>query len=208
MRATCGRRDCRDPAQILGSPSMNRHRFQTTTSLVLGTAVLIVIALIVLHRVPMSDTVHAQDSWRGLVVAPEQRCAPYDTDDYRYPQSVEDRIVAQLGGVYGPYTGRWFASDSETDIEHIVARSEAHDSGGSARRAAGRPLRSASGTADPAAPQLGLKLTCERTVVQRYPIGAVGFTPWANDGFLSSSRIKEQGRADSASEICARDTVG
>ena len=108
---------------------MNRHRSQTTTSLVLGTAVLIVIALIVLHRVPASNTVHAQDSWRGLVVAPEQRCAPYDADDYRYPQSVEDRIVAQLGGVYGPYTGRWFATDSETDIEHVVARSEAHDSG-------------------------------------------------------------------------------
>ena len=71
----------------------------------------------------------AQSSWSGLVVAPEQRCAPYDADDYRYPQSVEDRIVAQLGGVYGPYTGRWFDSDSETDIEHIVARSEAHDSG-------------------------------------------------------------------------------
>ena len=34
-----------------------------------------------------------------------------------------------LGGIYGPYTGRWFESTSETDIEHMVARSEAHDSG-------------------------------------------------------------------------------
>ena len=42
---------------------------------------------------------------------------------------MEDRIVAELGGVYGPYTGRWFANKRETDIEHIVARSEAHDSG-------------------------------------------------------------------------------
>ena len=108
---------------------MNKHRSQTIRSLVFGTGVLIVVALILQHRVPTSDTVHAQASWRGLVVAPEQRCAPYDADDYRYPQSVEDRIVAQLGGVYGPYTGRWFVSDSATDIEHIVARSEAHDSG-------------------------------------------------------------------------------
>ncbi len=75
------------------------------------------------------STIVAQTSWRGLVVAPEVRCSPYDADDYRYPQSVEDQIVAQLGGVYGPYTGRWFASDRETDIEHMVARSEAHDSG-------------------------------------------------------------------------------
>ena len=42
---------------------------------------------------------------------------------------MEGRIVAELGGVYGPYTGRWFESTSDTDIEHVVARSEAHDSG-------------------------------------------------------------------------------
>ena len=33
------------------------------------------------------------------------------------------------GGIYGPYTETWFGSIRETDIEHIVARSEAHDSG-------------------------------------------------------------------------------
>ena len=62
---------------------------------------------------------------------PERRCAPYDAEDYPYPQSVEDQIIdtLALGGVYGPYTGRWFDSKTETDIEHIVARSEAHDSG-------------------------------------------------------------------------------
>ena len=43
---------------------------------------------------------------------------------------MEDRIVESLGGnIYGPYTGRWFESTKETDIEHVVARSEAHDSG-------------------------------------------------------------------------------
>ena len=108
---------------------MNRYRAQLRTSLFFGTAVVLVAALILVDRLPATGPVHAQASWRGLVVAPEQRCAPYDPDDYRYPQSVEDRIVAELGGVYAPYTGRWFASDSETDIEHVVARSEAHDSG-------------------------------------------------------------------------------
>ena len=67
--------------------------------------------------------------WRGLTVAPENRCSPYDSDDYRYSPSVEPRIVEALGGIYGPYTGTWFESIKETDIEHIVARSEAHDSG-------------------------------------------------------------------------------
>ena len=70
------------------------------------------------------------ETWRGLSLTPEHRCAPYDRSDYRYSQSVETRIVASMGGrVYGPYTGRHFASQRETDIEHMVATSEAHDSG-------------------------------------------------------------------------------
>ena len=70
------------------------------------------------------------DTWRGLTVAPEHRCAPYDKkQDYPYPQSVEQDIVRALGAVYGPYTGTCFASTRETDIEHMLAASEAHDSG-------------------------------------------------------------------------------
>ena len=77
------------------------------------------------------------ETWRGLAVAPEHRCAPYDKRrDYPYPQSVERDIVRELGAVYGPYTGTCFASTTETDIEHIVAASEAHDSGLCARDAA------------------------------------------------------------------------
>ena len=67
--------------------------------------------------------------WRGLVVAPENRCSDYSSRDYRYSSSVEDEIVEQIGSIYGPYTGTCFESTRETDIEHIVARSEAHDSG-------------------------------------------------------------------------------
>ena len=70
------------------------------------------------------------DSWRGLAIAPEFRCTPYDRRDYPYPSSVEAAVIASMGGrVYGPYTGRYFASGVETDVEHIVAASEAHDSG-------------------------------------------------------------------------------
>ena len=71
----------------------------------------------------------AADTWRGLAVAPEFRCTPYISRDYSYPQSVEAEIVAELGGIYSPYTLEHFANTRETDIEHIVARSEAHDSG-------------------------------------------------------------------------------
>ena len=67
--------------------------------------------------------------WRGLTVAPEDRCSDYDADDYHYSPSVEPKIVEAQGGIYGPYTGTWFETIKDTDIEHIVARSEAHDSG-------------------------------------------------------------------------------
>ena len=54
------------------------------------------------------------ETWRGLTVAPEHRCAPYDKKrDYPYPQSVERDIVRELGAVYGPYTGTCFASTSQ-----------------------------------------------------------------------------------------------
>ena len=76
--------------------------------------------------------------WLGITVAPENRCSPYDSDDYPYPASVEPQIVDEVGGIYGPYTGTWFESIRETDIEHIVARSEAHDSGLCAATAATR----------------------------------------------------------------------
>ena len=80
------------------------------------------------QAVPTPDA--TGQTWRGLTVAAEYRCSPYDADDYPYSQSVEPRIVADMGGIiYGPYTGRTFSSTRETDIEHIVARSEAHDIG-------------------------------------------------------------------------------
>ncbi len=72
----------------------------------------------------------ALNTLNTLAVAPENRCSPYDSEDYPYPQSVEAEIVRGMGGrIYGPYTGTVFSSTRETDIEHMVAKSEAHDSG-------------------------------------------------------------------------------
>ena len=78
---------------------------------------------------PMQPPAQPSNLWRGITIAPENRCSPYDSDEYRYLPSVEPRIVEAQGGIYGPYTGTWFESIKKTDIEHIVARSEAHDSG-------------------------------------------------------------------------------
>lgn len=88
---------------------------------------------------PAQPTHSGSDLLAGILIAPENRCSPYDSDDYSYPQSVEPQIIVQMGGIiYGPYSGRHFQDRGETDIEHIVARSEAHDSGMCGRDAQAR----------------------------------------------------------------------
>ena len=82
----------------------------------------------------------SETHWRGLVVAPEDRCSDYSAGHYTYPASIEADIVQALGGIFSPYTGEWFDRTQQTDIEHIVARSEAHDSGMCAHPVAVRRL--------------------------------------------------------------------
>ena len=61
-------------------------------------------------------------------VEPENRCSLYNRKDHPYPQSVELEII-ERDGLVSRYTGKEFASRYESDIEHIVALSEAPDSG-------------------------------------------------------------------------------
>ena len=78
------------------------------------------------------SNVSAQDNtWRGLKIEKENRCSPYNrSKDYIYPQTIENKVVESLGNkIYSPYSGKYFKSTEETDIEHIVSLSEAHDSG-------------------------------------------------------------------------------
>ena len=89
-------------------------------------ALLVLCAFIAYFSTPISSA----ETWRGLTVTAENRCSSYRPKDYHYPQSVERKIIERMGGrIYSPYTGKYFKSRFDTDIEHIVARSEAHDSG-------------------------------------------------------------------------------
>ena len=83
------------------------------------------------QRLAALEAASATQNWlAGIPIQPENRCTPYNSDDYRYPQSLEAQIVAETGGAfYSPYTGETFSWGEDVDIEHIVARSEAHDSG-------------------------------------------------------------------------------
>ena len=78
------------------------------------------------------------ERWRGLMVLAEYRCSSYDREaDFPYSQSLEPKIAANLGGWWSPYDGTEFPHE-ESDIEHAVAVSEAHDSGLCAEDAATR----------------------------------------------------------------------
>lgn len=98
------------------------------------------VSMLVLFAFSLSAFSFSETTWRGLVVAPEHRCSDYDkAEQYPYSRTVEDDIIEAMDGkVYGPYTGRYFSNQKETDIEHIVAASEAHDSGLCAASAAVR----------------------------------------------------------------------
>ena len=70
------------------------------------------------------------ETWMGLEVEPENRCSAYNRDrDYPYSQSLEPAIAVRMGGIRCRYTGKIYRSLRQTDIEHVVALSEAHDSG-------------------------------------------------------------------------------
>lgn len=53
----------------------------------------------------------------------------YELYDYHYLKSLQTTIADAQSGIHRPYTGTQFNSIREMAIEHIAARSEAHDSG-------------------------------------------------------------------------------
>ena len=90
---------------------------------------------------PYADCSSDAGTWRGLRVCSERLREGYDRDEYGTGyRSLEDDIIAALpatmkadGKVYTPYSCIPFDITSNgtaaTDIEHIVALAEAHDSG-------------------------------------------------------------------------------
>ena len=104
---------------------------------VLGTkagALLVVLVLVTGILVSCADagnksTMRLATRWRGIPVAEEDRCSPYKPGkDYNYSPTVEERI-ADRDGMRSPYDLQEFSNLRQSDIEHVVARSEAHDSG-------------------------------------------------------------------------------
>ncbi len=117
VRRSSSARHCEEPVQ--GCDEVQSR--QGTESTLRRSALLLLLVF--------TGSIHAE-TWMGLEVEPENRCSAYNRDrDYRYSQSLEPAIAARMGGIRCRYTGKQYRSLGETDIEHIVAVSEAHDSG-------------------------------------------------------------------------------
>lgn len=87
------------------------------------------VTLLMLFCIPTTLAQPVGDTFRGIPIREENQCSPYRGQDYSYPQSVEPQITIQQGGLFSPYDMKCFLSLWQVDIEHIVARSEAHSSG-------------------------------------------------------------------------------
>ena len=60
------------------------------------------------------------ETWRGLAVAPEHRCAHYDRADYLYSPSIEAGIVAAMGGKV-PVTIRTLQRQATRALPSVLA---------------------------------------------------------------------------------------
>lgn len=69
------------------------------------------------------------ETFMGLAVQPENRCSAYQVADYHYNRPRLLRLLVARDGNWLRYTDRLFENAGDVDIEHIVARREAHDSG-------------------------------------------------------------------------------
>ena len=98
------------------------------------TASLLAAALLLFWITSAAQGQAILDSLNILKVEPENWCTDYDRSEYSSGvRDIEQKIVEEQGGMFSPYDGMCFESLRESDIEHIVAVSEAHSSGMCAR---------------------------------------------------------------------------
>lgn len=100
--------------------------------------IVIIITGVFLHAV-YADTQDIRrpvmDQLKSLNVEPENDCGKHYSHyqyvylAYRGDEDLENRIARNQGGIFSPYDKITYDSIKETDIEHIVARKQAHLSG-------------------------------------------------------------------------------
>lgn len=69
------------------------------------------------------------EHWLGMPVRNEHRCTPFRARDYATRLGIKRSVAARLHGAFSPYTAQAFDHLERADVDHIVALTEAHDSG-------------------------------------------------------------------------------
>ncbi len=114
-------------------PSSLHRMKRLTASLALALAVVASAPGGLALAQPTQEQIETAMDWleSDIIVAYENRCAPYDPKDYSYSsRELKDALIADREGrIVSYYTGETFTSLDEADLDHIVALSEAHDSG-------------------------------------------------------------------------------
>ena len=88
---------------------------------------------------PTQEDIETAIDWleNEITVAPENRCTPYDPKDYSYDSrelkaalmAYREKLVGGKIKIQSFYNLETFTSLDEADLDHVVALSEAHDSG-------------------------------------------------------------------------------
>ena len=97
----------------------------------IGSTVGLLILVVGLGTAPWRD-VQAQSSWRGLVVAPERRCSPYEAGRVPVPavRDLNGEVVKGAGGVVlrsvepscPSKAGSRTSSSGESEIVHVYVQ--------------------------------------------------------------------------------------
>ena len=103
---------------------MKRQDFE-----LIGWMLLLLVVLILAGAISRGKAADLDD----LNVQPERLCSPYDHDDYDGYRNIyhrlKDGLIADAGGYVDAYTLSRYVSPDDLDIDHRVARYEAHRSG-------------------------------------------------------------------------------
>ena len=65
----------------------------------------------------------------GVRITAENDCSDYRSIDYSHLPKLDVFAAEELGGIFGAYEDACFDAYTDVDIEHLVAKREAHDSG-------------------------------------------------------------------------------
>lgn len=70
-----------------------------------------------------------QDLFFGLRVEPEDTRTEYNVAEYPSGSTLDLIKAQELGGIFGAFEDQCFDTYKDVDVDHLVARKEAHDSG-------------------------------------------------------------------------------